>query len=297
MALKICDVSPRDGLQNEATVLAPPVRAELCRRLAGAGLTHVQAASFVRPDRVPAMAGAEEVLRALAKEDGVVWSGLVLNERGYERAVAAGVAEVHYGFPVSESFAARNQNTTVEDGLATGLRLIERARADGIPIKIGLIVAFGCPFEGPIPPSQVLGLVERILAAGPDEIGLADTIGVAVPRQVRELVAAALGMGARVGCHFHDTRNTGIANALAAFESGATLLDASVGGSGGCPFAPNATGNIATEDLVYLLEGMGVATGIDLGRLIETSRWLGERLGRPLPSLVARAGPFAAIPA
>ncbi len=278
-------------------MLSPPIRAELCDRLAGSGLRRIQAVSFVRDDRVPAMAGAEQVIRGLRIRDGVVYSGLVLNERGYERALAGGVGEGHYGFLGTESFARRNQNSSVATGLDTGLRLIARAKADGVPLKAGLIVAFGCPFEGRVPQERVLGIVASLLDAGAEEVSLADTIGVAVPKQVRELVAAAVALGARVGCHFHDTRSTGIANALAALESGASLLDSSIGGTGGCPFAPAATGNLATEDLVYLLEGMGIPTGIDLDGLIRTNRWLGEQLGKALPSLVAKAGPFVPVPA
>ena len=288
----VCDVGPRDGLQNEAKTLEPRVRAELCDRLAGAGLRRIEAASFVNPKLVPQMAGAEEVMAALHRNPGAVYAGLVLNEKGYERALAAGVDEVHYAFSAADEFGRRNQNATTEEGLKTALALVARARADRMPITVTLSVAFGSPFDGPVAPATVLHLVERLMAVPPDEICLADTIGVGVPSQVHELVRGARAMGAGVGAHFHNTRNTGYANATAALEEGVVSLDASVGGAGGCPFAPNATGNIATEDLVYLLRGLGVETGIDLDALIDTSRWLGTKLGKELPGMLARAGDY-----
>src|ERR687893_713798 len=255
MRVQIVDVGPRDGLQNEEKILPPEVRAELCDRLAAAGVPRIEAASFVDPRRVPQMAGAEEVMSAMDRRPGTSYAGLALNERGYERAVQAGVDEVRYAFPVTETFAERNQNTTVEEAADLARRLTERARLDGVRVSITLSTAFGDPFEGRVEPGHVLDIVEMVAQAAPDEIVLADTIGVGVPKGVRELVEGALAFGTTVGCHFHDTRNTGIANAAAAVESGATVLDASVGGTGGCPFAPRATGNIATEDLVYLLHG------------------------------------------
>ena len=294
MAVIVCDVGPRDGLQNEARVLTPELRAELCDRLAGAGVKRMEAASFVNPRLVPQMAGAEEVMAALHRKPGTAYAALVLNEKGYERALAAGVDEVHYAFAATDEFGRRNQNATTDEGLKTALALVARARSDRMPITVTLSVAFGCPFEGPVPPARVLSIVERLMEIPADEICLADTIGVAVPSQVRELVRGARGLGATTGAHFHNTRNTGYANAAAALEEGVVSLDASVGGAGGCPFAPKATGNIATEDLVYLLRGLGVETGIDLDALIEASRWLGTLLGKELPGMVARAGDFPA---
>ena len=292
MALVIGEVGPRDGLQNESRTLEPAVRAELCDRLAAAGLARIEAASFVNPKLVPPMAGAEEVMAALHRKAGVSYAGLVLNEKGYERAVAAGVDEVHYAFAATDEFGRRNQNASIDEGLKTALMLVARARSERVPITVTLSVAFGCPFEGPVPPQRVLEIVEHLMAVPADEICLADTIGVGVPSQVRELVGGARRLGATVGAHFHNTRNTGYANAATALEEGVVSLDASVGGAGGCPFAPKATGNIATEDLVYLLRGLGVDTGIDLERLIETSQWLGGQLGKELPGMVARAGDF-----
>ncbi|MGI8866664.1 MAG: hydroxymethylglutaryl-CoA lyase, partial [Rubrobacteraceae bacterium] len=224
-----------------------------------------------------------------------IYAGLILNERGYERAVEAGVDEVRYAFPVTETFAAKNQNTTVEDATALAARLVERSRLDGVRVSITLSAAFGCPFEGQVAPDHVLKIAARVAEPQPDEIILADTIGVGVPTQVRELVEGVAAGGTTTGCHFHDTRNTGRANAVAAIESGATVLDASVGGTGGCPFAPRATGNISTEDLVYTLHGMGHETGIDLTKLIEVAAWLSEQLGKELPGQVYKAGVFEAV--
>ena len=288
----VCDVGPRDGLQNEAKTLPPAVRAELCDRLAAAGVKRMEAASFVNPKLVPQMAGAEEVMAALHRKAGTVYAGLVLNEKGYDRAVESGVDEVHYAFAATDEFGRRNQNATTTEGLKTAIALVARARSDRVPITVTVSVAFGCPFEGRVPPERVLKIVEHLMAVPPDEVCLADTIGVGVPPQVHELVRGARALGASVGAHFHNTRNTGYANAAAAVEEGVVSLDASVGGAGGCPFAPNATGNIATEDLVYLLRGLGVETGIDLDMLIEASRWLGAQLDKKLPGMLAQAGDY-----
>jgi isopropylmalate/homocitrate/citramalate synthase len=293
----VCDVGPRDGLQNEASILPAGLRSQLCDRLAAAGVPRVEAVSFVNPKLVPQMADAEEVLAAVQRRPQTVLAGLVLNERGLERALAAGVDEVHYAFPVTETFAQRNQNTTVEGGLATGRRLVARCREHGMRVTVTLIVAFGCPFEGRVDPAHVLRVAEGVMEQPPDELALADTIGVAVPTGVAALVRGVRELGAVVGGHFHNTRNTGLANAAAALEAGATVLDASLGGTGGCPFAPRATGNIPTEDLVYMLHGMGIRTGINLQALIEASRWLGEQLGKELPAMLPRAGDFGAVSA
>ncbi len=294
--MTVCEVGPRDGLQNEKEILAPSVRAELSRKLARAGLPVIEVASFVDPRRVPQMAGAEEVVSALQPVDGVVFAGLALNERGYERLVTTGLGEVRFALGATESFNQRNQNASVEESLAGARSIAERAREDGIRITLTLSVAFGCPFEGPVADSRVLELASELAAAGPDVIVLADTIGVATPSQVRRLVATVAELGVPLGGHFHNTRNTGYANALAALEAGATVLDASIGGLGGCPFAPRATGNIATEDLVYLLEGEGVKTGVDLSALVAVSEWLEKVLGRQLEGQVYRAGSFPPAP-
>ncbi|HJV29384.1 MAG TPA: hydroxymethylglutaryl-CoA lyase [Gaiellaceae bacterium] len=281
----LCDVGPRDGLQNESDVLAPAVRSELVNRLASAGLKRIEAVSFVRDDRVPQMAGAEEVVAGIEQRDGVEYSGLVLNEQGHDRLKATALDRVNVTLAATDSFSLRNANASVEEAAAR----VESILADADrPVTVTISVAFGCPFEGTVDPGAVLALAERF--RGADEIVLADTIGVGTPRQVRELTKRVVALGGTVGGHFHNTRNTGYANAVAALEAGATVLDASVGGLGGCPFAPRATGNIATEDLVYLLEGDGVDTGVDLDELVRVSQWLEGLLGRELPGLVYRAG-------
>jgi isopropylmalate/homocitrate/citramalate synthase len=291
------DVGPRDGLQNEPETLIPDVRAELVRRLATTGVPAIELASFVDPRRVPQMGGAEEVVAAAGALEGVVRAGLALNERGYERLLTAGLDEVRFAFGVTETFNQRNQGASVAESLAAAIGIVQRARADGLGSTVTLSVAFGCPFEGEVAPARVLDLVKRVLEAGPDTLVLADTIGAAAPGQVGALVGEAAGLSARIGGHFHNTRNTGYANALAAVRAGATVLDASVGGLGGCPFAPNATGNVATEDLVYLLSREGIGTGVDLTALCEVSRWLEGVLGRRLEGLLYRAGAFPPSPA
>jgi (R)-citramalyl-CoA lyase len=281
----LCDVGPRDGLQNEPDVLAPAVRSELVNRLAGAGLRRIEAVSFVRDDRVPQMAGAEEVVAGIERGDGVEYSGLVLNEQGHDRLKTTGLDRVNVTLAATDSFSRQNANASVEEAAARVESILSDANR---PVTVTISVAFGCPFEGEVDPATVLALAERV--HGADEIVLADTIGVGTPRQVRDLTKRVVALGGTVGGHFHNTRNTGYANAVAALDAGATVLDASIGGLGGCPFAPRATGNIATEDLVYLLEGDGVDTGIDLDELVRVSRWLEGLLGRELPGQVYRAG-------
>jgi isopropylmalate/homocitrate/citramalate synthase len=280
----ICDVGPRDGLQNESEILEPLARAELVNRLAAAGLPRVEAVSFVRPDAVPQMAGAEEVVEAIERRDGTEYSGLALNDRGYERLVATGKLDrVNFTLAATETFNRRNGNQSLEEAQAAGERVLEGSE---LPVTVTISCSFGCPFEGRVDPGVVAAISERF--ASHAEVVLADTIGVATPTRVRSLVERTRARGA----HLHNTRNTGYANALAAVDGGATLLDASVGGLGGCPYAPRATGNIATEDLVYLLEGEGIETGIDLDALIAISEWLEGVLGRRLEGYVYRAGPF-----
>ena len=281
----VCDVGPRDGLQNERDVLPPAVRAELVNRLAAAGLRRVEAVSFVRDDRVPQMAGAEEVVSAIERRGDTEYSGLVLNREGWERLRGTPLDRANCTLAATESFNRRNGNASLEDAAARVEAIL--ASADR-PATVTISVAFGCPFEGDVDPGAVVALCERFRGTA-DELVLADTIGVASPRRVRELGERVAALGGRFGGHFHNTRNTGYANAVAALDAGAQVLDASVGGLGGCPFAPRATGNIATEDLVYLLERDGVATGIDLDALVRVSEWLEGLLGRELPGQVYRA--------
>jgi isopropylmalate/homocitrate/citramalate synthase len=281
----LCDVGPRDGLQNEPESLAPGVRAELVDRLAATGLPRIEAVSFVRDDRVPQMAGAEEVVAAIDRRAGTEYSGLVLNERGYERFRAAALDRVNVTFAATESFNRANGNASLEEALARVEAILALAE---VPATVTISVCFGCPFEGAVDPGVVAELAARF--SGRAEVVLADTIGVATPARVRTLVERT---GAE-GFHGHNTRNTGYANCLAALDAGARALDASVGGLGGCPYAPRATGNVATEDLVYLLEGEGIETGVDLDALIGVSAWLEGLLGRTLEGYVYRAGPWSA---
>jgi len=300
MRVTLCDVAARDGLQNDAVTLAPEVRAQLCRRLARAGLERVEAASFVNPARVPQMAGAEEVLAELAHDDGAaagdtVYAALALNLRGVQRAVAAGAGEIHLAYPLTDTFAQRNQGMTVTAAAETAEAMIAAGHEAGVPVTATLSVAFGCPFEGRVDPGVVAEHGRRMAAAGADELMLADTVGVGVPAQVRRLLPDALTAmdGRPVGLHLHNTRNTGYANAIAGLEHGATVFDASLGGLGGCPFAPRATGNIATEDLLYLLDAEGADSGgVSLPALLSAAEWLASVLGRELPGLVYKAGPF-----
>jgi len=280
----LCDVGPRDGLQNEPETLAPSVRAELVNKLAAASLPRIEAVSFVREDRVPQMAGAEEVVAGIERRDGVRYAGLVLNEQGFERLRATYLDRVNVTLAATETFNQRNGNASLAEATARVERIL--AEADR-PATATISVAFGCPFEGRVDPAVVVELARKLEA---EELVLADTIGIATPSAVRSLVEQVSALGKPVGFHGHNTRNTGYANALAALEAGATVLDASIGGLGGCPYAPRATGNIATEDLVYLLEGEGVETGIDLDALIEVSQWLEGVLGRTLEGQVYRAG-------
>ena len=295
MSVTICDVGPRDGLQNQPTTLAPEARAELVDRLAAAGVPRIEAVSFVSPTHVPQMAGAEEVVEAIERREGVVYAGLAVNERGYDRLHESGLDEVHFAFAATEEFNRRNAGASVEESVLVAERILKRATADGIRATVTIGVAFGCPFEGAVDPGRVADLAARLAPAGPEEIAVADTIGVGVPHQVRDLVRRLEPLGVPVGVHLHNTRNSGFANAFAALEAGVAVFDASVGGIGGCPFAPRATGNIATEDLVYLLHGEGVETGIDLDGLIAVAQWLESQLGRELEGLVYKAGTFAPV--
>ena len=306
-AVEVVEVGPRDGLQNEAAVLPTEVKVEFVRRALAAGVRRIEVASFVHPRLVPQMADAEAVMAGVLADDflpegvdrdDVTFIGLVLNGRGLDRALAAGVDEVNVVVAASETFSRRNQNTGVAEMLDVADDIAARAAAAGVRRSAVVSTAFGCPFEGEVAPEAVLAVVQRCLAAGYTEVAVADTIGVGVPAQVRALTAGvrALPGGDAVSlrAHFHNTRNTGYANALAAVESGVQVLDASLGGIGGCPFAPNATGNIATEDLQYLLERSGYRTGLHLPGLADTGTWVSSQLGKEAPSLLGRAGGFPA---
>jgi hydroxymethylglutaryl-CoA lyase len=284
----IVEVGLRDGLQNEPTMLSTRQKVELARGLVDAGLRRLEVASFVNPRLVPAMADAEAVLAAVPRRPGVRYAGLVLNRRGLDRALAADVDEVNVVVCASDTFSLRNQNAKTYESMATAVEVIEHAN---VFTTLTVATAFGCPFEGEVPVQRVIDLAWQGIDAGVDEVCFADTIGVGVPVQVAEL-ADAVRDAVRLRFHFHNTRNTGFANAWTALGHGATALDGAIGGIGGCPFAPRATGNIGTDDLTYLLERSGVDTGLDLDALVSTARALERLLGRQVPSLLPRAGGF-----
>ena len=288
MDVTICDVGPRDGLQNEPDTLAPAVRAELVSRLAAARVPRIEAVSFVRDDRVPQMGGAEDVVQAAQRGEAEL-SGLVLNARGYERFAETTLARVNCTLAATETFNRRNGNASLDEAVERVQAIVAAAT---VPATVTVSCAWGCPFEGEVDPAAVADLCERL--DGADELVLADTIGVATPRRARRLVERVSILGKPVGAHLHNTRNTGYASAWGALEGGATVLDASVGGLGGCPFSPNATGNVATEDLVWQLERDGVRTGVDVGALVEISRWLEQLLGRRLEGGLYRAASWPA---
>jgi hydroxymethylglutaryl-CoA lyase len=293
-SVEIVEVGARDGLQNEQVSVSTADKVALIERAVAAGIKRIETASFVNPKRVPQMADAEAVMESLPDQQGVTWIGLVLNERGAERALATRVHQLGAVAVASDGFGIRNQGQTSAESVATASTIVAMAKAAGRSAQVTISVAFGCPFDGPVAPDCVVAMAAELAKAGPVEIALADTIGVAVPAQVSVLftrVKAVVG-DIPLRAHFHNTRNTGIANAWAAFEAGAVTLDSSVGGLGGCPFAPKATGNIATEDLLYLLDRSGVATGVDLGAMISTAHWLEGVMGKPMPSMVSKAGGF-----
>jgi hydroxymethylglutaryl-CoA lyase len=297
-AVQIVEVGPRDGLQNESVAVPTPAKVEMVRRAVAAGIQRVEVTSFVNPRRVPQMADADEVCAQLSGLDGLRSIGLVLNERGLDRAVAAGVDEVNAVVVATDTFGQANQGQTTAEGVDVWRRIAERARAHGLRASVTVAAAVGCPFEGEVSIDRLRTVVDGVAAAAaPDELALADTIGVAVPADVHQRVEAVRDLvpGTPLRCHFHNTRNTGLANAMAAVQSGVTTLDASTGGIGGCPFAPAATGNIPTEDLLYLLHRSGVSTGIDVQQVMESARWTGDLLGAKVPGLLSRAGLFPQV--
>ena len=290
----ICEVGPRDGLQNEDRVLSVTARVEFVNRLSDCGFSRIEVGSFVSARRVPQMADAELVFDQIVRRPGVEYTGLVLNLKGAQRALASGVDRLNCAVVATETFNMRNQGKAVADTVAELDEVIALAAQTSVPVTVSIAAAFGCPFEGPVAPSVVAALAAHFAAGGAAEIMLADTIGVGVPTQVEDLYARVSDqMGQNplpIGFHFHNTRNTGFANAFAAMQVGASVLDASAGGVGGCPFAPAATGNIATEDLVYMLDGMGRRTGVDVNGVVDTAHWLAGELGHQLPGMVSRAG-------
>ncbi|MFF2526130.1 hydroxymethylglutaryl-CoA lyase [Streptomyces liangshanensis] len=290
--VRIHEVGARDGLQNEKTVVPTALKAEFVHRLADAGLTTIEATSFVHPKWVPQLADAEELFPQLADLDGVALPVLVPNERGLDRALALGARGIAVFGSATESFARANLNRTVDESLAMFAPVVARARAEEVHVRGYLSMCFGDPWEGPVPVRQVVRVAKALMDLGCDELSLGDTIGVATPGHVQALLAQLDEEGVptdAIGVHFHDTYGQALSNTLAALQLGVTTVDASAGGLGGCPYAKSATGNLATEDLVWMLDGLGVETGVDLGRLTATSVWLAERLGRPSPSRTVRA--------
>ena len=300
----IVEVGARDGLQNEPEVVSTEHKLALISRMIDAGVRRIEVASFVNPSRVPQMADAEAVIAGLTDKADVSYIGLCLNKRGVLRAIESrsggkrGVDEAGCVIVASDTFGQRNQGQTIADGLRENADMLKLAKSDGLIAQVTISAAFGCPFEGAVPQDRVVMIAEKMAEAGAEEIALADTIGVGVPSQVSALftaVRAAIGDGIPLRAHFHNTRNTGIANAWAAYSAGVRVLDSSLGGLGGCPFAPKATGNISTEDLLFMLDRSGVTTGVDLDRAIGVNHWFETVLGRPLPSLVGKAGGFSAV--
>jgi len=294
----VVEVGPRDGLQNEASPLSVDDRVALCDRLVAAGLKVVEVGAFVSPKWVPQMAGSDEVLRRVRKAEGVRLPVLVPNREGYERARAAGAREIAIFTAASESFSRRNANASIDETFGRFADFVPEARQAGVRVRGYLSTAFGCPYEGAVDPARATAVARRLVELGCDEVSIGDTIGVAVPTQVTALLERLNDIPrGRVAVHFHDTRGTALANVLAALESGVTIVDSSAGGTGGCPYAPGASGNLATEDLLYMLHGMGIATGVELERVAEASRALAARLGRTLPSRYLQAGAPARRPA
>jgi hydroxymethylglutaryl-CoA lyase len=293
-AIEIVEVGPRDGLQNESVLFTTSQKLELISRALDAGARRIEATSFVNPKLVPQMADAEAVAAGMPRRDGVIFIGLVLNKRGALRAIEAGMDELGAVCAASDGFAARNQGTTSDASLAMCCEVVRLARAHARRAQITISTAFGCPFDGEVDPSRVVEMARAAAAVGPVEVALADTIGVASPGEVATLVArvAAVIKPLPVRAHFHNTRNTGLANVWAAVQAGAKIVDASMGGIGGCPFAPRATGNVPTEDVAYMLQRSGYETGLDLDRLIGSARWLAGAMGRDVPGMLSRAGAF-----
>ena len=296
--IRICEVGPRDGLQSEERLWTVEERVDFINRLSGTGLDRIEAVSFVHPKRVPQMAEAERVMAEINRPDGVSFVGLALNLKGVERALEAGVDEVRYVAVASETFSRKNQGASIDESLASFGEIARTVITSGKKLSGTIGATFGCPFEGEVSLEKVLDIAGRFADAGVHEVGLADTIGCAVPTQITERVAAVLdviGPDIDLICHFHNTRNTGLANAAAAVMAGVRNFDASLGGIGGCPFAPRATGNIASEDLAYMLRNMGYDTGIDLEKLLEVANWLEGYFPAPLPGQVMKAGLFPEV--
>ncbi len=292
--IDIVDVAPRDGLQSQSKIVDTQTKVTLIEKLIDAGIRRIETVSFVNPKRVPQMADADELLRLLPERDDVSYIGLVLNMRGYERALDSNIDEINCVVVASDTFNQRNQGATTEQTMTSINEIIKQASSTSLAVGVTIGATFGCPFEGEVPVSRVVELAGRLADMGFKEIALADTIGVAGPSDVSKVIAAVKPVigEARLRCHFHNTRNTGVANAYAAVQEGVRIIDSSCGGVGGCPFAPAATGNVATEDILYMLQRMGMETGVDIAKIIETAKWLEGPLETEMPGMVTRAGLF-----
>jgi len=293
-AITLVEVGPRDGLQSEPEVLATDTKVQFIQKAIDAGITRLEVASFVHPKLVPQMADAEALIEKLPQVDGVSYIGLVMNERGLDRALATNVHEIGMVVVASDTYNRKNQGCSSNESVSAWHAISAKARLEGLRANVMIASAFGCPFEGEVEPARVVDLAKQILESEPAELGIADSIGVAVPNQVTDLLGRVREVIGDIPlrCHFHNTRNTGLANAQAAVEAGVSYLDASIGGIGGCPFAPAATGNIPTDDLLYMLDRSGVQTGVSLEQIISVSNWLEAELGRPVPAMLPKAGAF-----
>ncbi len=292
--ITLVEVGPRDGLQSEPEILSTDSKLAFINMAIDAGIRRLEVASFVHPKRVPQMADAEALIERLADRDDVSYIGLVMNEKGLDRALETKIGEIGMVVVATDSYNRKNQGVDTDESVRVWAKIAARAEQNGVRANVMISSAFGCPYEGEVKVERIVELARQVIEAGPAELGIADSIGVAVPNQVSELlgrVRDAIG-DLPIRCHFHNTRNIGLANAQAAVDSGVSYLDASIGGIGGCPFAPAATGNIPTDDLLYLLDRSGVETGVSLEKIIEVSHWLEQELGRSVPALLPKAGIF-----
>ena len=292
--ISILEVGPRDGLQSEPEILPTEVKKEFITRTIDAGIKQIEVTSFVHPKKVPQMADAEKLVESLPENDEVTYIGLIMNQRGFERARDCGIDEVGMVIVSTDTYNMKNQNVVTQESIDNWLSIAAEAKSAGIRTSVVIACSFGCPYEGEIDPEHIASIAEQILKGKPDVLGLADSVGVAVPSQIKETFSLVkeLAPSIPLRTHLHNTRNTGLANAAAAVEAGVSIIDASTGGIGGCPFAPRATGNIPTDDLLYMLDRSGIETGVDLRQIVKTTDWLEEQLGRAVPAMVPKAGIF-----
>ena len=292
--ISILEVGPRDGLQSEPEILPTEVKKEFITRTIDAGIKQIEVTSFVHPKKVPQMADAEKLVESLPENDDVTYIGLIMNQRGFERARDCGIDEVGMVIVSTDTYNMKNQNVVTQESIDNWLSIAAEAKSPGITTSVVIACSFGCPYEGEIDPEHIASIAEQVLEGKPDVLGLADSVGVAVPSQIKRTFSLVkeLAPSIPLRTHLHNTRNTGLANAAAAVEAGVSIIDASTGGIGGCPFAPRATGNIPTDDLLYMLDRSGVETGVDLRQVVKTTDWLEEQLGRAVPAMVPKAGIF-----